>query len=185
MANKTLTQARTAQGPINVTLDTLVGVVRDGQSYVATLSEIAQAIHNYSTVATVQNGSRVKTLTLKSELVNGVIGWHSVVHNEGGYFSAGAPTRFIVPLGVTGVKIAASLQGVFVDASIQIHKNGSLTPVAQNDYPGSSSLMTINIDYLSVQAGDFFEVYVTDVGTYDINVSANTWFEITTMAVQI
>lgn len=118
-------------------------------------------------------------------------GWATEVYDEGGWFDAGtSTTRFVVPSGVTHVRVHANIEMEattdILSMAVFLIKNGGAVPVGLTQFRNSASGFTNNSAYcttpvIAVSPGDYFEVQLLYSRTTSNRIILNTvrtWFAI-------
>lgn len=167
----------------------------DGNSRKVLLSDLKAFINTDPTLvpssvpwrgARVRRSSDVTGLTFPY-----VIAWNEEVEDTDGFWSVGAPTRLIVPAGVTRVRLAGSAryETLSTAGSLQTYilKNGAELPgsTLSTGREGSTGLSSNAQDVVSwdepVTTGDYFELrtHASMSGQDQILSGSFTWFQIT------
>lgn len=157
------------------------------------LSDLAQWIKTAASIVPSSNpwrGARVRrTVNLSlASAATGAVTWQSAALDTGSFWSAGAPTRLVVPAGVTKVRLRGSARfaanssgqrqifitknGAPLEGRFSVLGNAVATPNT-TDLNGTSGV-------IAVAAGDYFEMsaYQNTSAALDLLAHETTWFEL-------
>lgn len=194
MANKELT-ALPAVGTLAGT-QVLYLVDENNNSRKVALSDLAQWIKTAASIVPSSNpwkGARVRRTADLSIAHNTstFVTWQAADADTSAFWSAGAPTRFTIPAGVTKVRLTSTIrwasattpagfrQGAFFKNGVTFHGRGTNMASALTGSGNGMDLQVVS-SVVSVVAGDYFEHVVFHTQGAALNVLANesTWFQI-------
>lgn len=171
MANRTIGEL-TAAGAITGAEE--LHIVQGGNSRRVTLDEIAAALAGITSAQTYAMPFKGAMVSLAADLTAVtyplLVPWSTVSYDTEGFFSAGDPTRFVIPAGVKKIRLQAGIQfpagaGEDYGAYISFTKNGALqflgnavSNVRQSTSGYTDNIYSITSAVLAVSEGDYFEL---------------------------
>lgn len=155
------------------------------------LSNLAFTLVGVTNTTAVYLGARVVRNTIAPDAVGGrIVRWEVEDHDDGGFWTAAAPDRFVVPAGVTKVRISAGIQSTNATSGTTLWL-GVLKNSADPDYSSGDHLMAINKvsseDFVNAAAmvdtgvirvveGDYFTLRFNAAGDTSVGIDSATSF---------
>ena len=184
---------------INLAPTDTIHLVQAGGSREVTLAELAQWVKTAESIVPASLPYRGARVHRTSDLIGitwpNIVTWQAAEFDTEGFWNVMDPTKFIVPPGVSKVRLSASVTlegvnaagGLFVafrrnaTGTDSLSAYGLATIALRMDGVGyASNIFNIKSAVIDVVAGDYFDVRVNTSmsGVDQILATTDTWFDI-------
>jgi hypothetical protein len=187
MANKTFSEGRALQPAFTLSGNDLIAVESAGNTRFPTIDELSTLLTGNTVINNITDTYRVVVATPASlpsnnvEIATGILTWGSVENDPYGVWSGVAASRLYVPAGYTKARLTTNLiisSVIKPLLKLSITKNGSATPIAEEEFAEQKGSSFLQSRVIPVVAGDYFEVETVCFNTSSTVGTAQSYFQI-------